>query len=274
MRRIPLLLVVMAGASRCSCPARPSQRPRGQPRARPTAALPTIGGTAQQGQTLTATSGSWDGTTPITYTYQWQRCNSSGSSCGSIGSATNQNYVASNGDVGRTIRVAGDGHERRRHEPGALRRDRRDRRARQRSGEHEAAGSVRDGAGRPDGHRRRRQLVGPEADHVHATSGRPAPPPAVCTDIAGATGIELSASARARSARSLRATVTATNSAGKTSAFSNLTAVVLAKASAPVEHEPAGDLRLGARSGRRFRPRPAPGRASRRTAVRLPVEPL
>ena len=43
--------------------------------------------------------------TPISYAYQWQRCNSSGSSCGSISNATNQNYVASSGDVGRTIRV-------------------------------------------------------------------------------------------------------------------------------------------------------------------------
>ena len=67
--------------------------------------LPTIAGTAQQGHTLTASNGSWGGVTPISFTYQWQRCNSSGSSCGSIGKAKNQNYVASSGDVGRTIRV-------------------------------------------------------------------------------------------------------------------------------------------------------------------------
>ena len=67
--------------------------------------LPTIAGTAKEGQTLTASNGSWGGVTPISYAYQWQRCNSSGSNCGSISRATNQNYVASGTDVGKTIRV-------------------------------------------------------------------------------------------------------------------------------------------------------------------------
>ena len=104
MRRIPLLLVAIAGAlmlmagSAFAGAARTAASPLNS-------SLPTIGGTAQTGHTLTASNGSWSGTAPIAYTYQWQRCNSSGSSCGSIGSATNQNYVASSGDVGKTIRV-------------------------------------------------------------------------------------------------------------------------------------------------------------------------
>jgi hypothetical protein len=35
---------------------------------------PDISGTAQDGQTLSANSGAWSGATPISYSYQWQRC--------------------------------------------------------------------------------------------------------------------------------------------------------------------------------------------------------
>ena len=40
--------------------------------------LPTIKGTAEDGQTLTAENGTWKGTPTITYTYQWELCNKSG----------------------------------------------------------------------------------------------------------------------------------------------------------------------------------------------------
>ena len=40
--------------------------------------LPTIGGEPVSGQTLKASPGTWSGTTPITYAYQWQRCPSNG----------------------------------------------------------------------------------------------------------------------------------------------------------------------------------------------------
>ncbi|HEX5224270.1 MAG TPA: hypothetical protein VFW29_03975, partial [Solirubrobacteraceae bacterium] len=38
---------------------------------------PSISGSAQQGQTLTTTNGSWSGE-PTSYSYSWQRCDSSG----------------------------------------------------------------------------------------------------------------------------------------------------------------------------------------------------
>jgi len=65
---------------------------------------PAIGGTLRAGQVLTVSSG-WDGTSPIDYSYQWQRCDPSGANCASIGDATGQSYLLVPADVGGTIRV-------------------------------------------------------------------------------------------------------------------------------------------------------------------------
>jgi hypothetical protein len=68
-------------------------------------ALPTVSGAATQGQTLTATSGSWTGT-PTGYGYQWADCNSSGASCTNISGAISNSYTLTSTDVGNTVRVA------------------------------------------------------------------------------------------------------------------------------------------------------------------------
>ena len=65
---------------------------------------PTVSGTTQRGQTLSAQSGSWSGTTPISFAYQWRRCSSSGGDCGNVGSNA-ATYTLGSGDVGHTIRV-------------------------------------------------------------------------------------------------------------------------------------------------------------------------
>ena len=66
---------------------------------------PTISGTAQQGQTLTASTGTWSGTQPISYGYQWRRCDTNGANCADISGATSQTDLLGSADVGSTIRV-------------------------------------------------------------------------------------------------------------------------------------------------------------------------
>jgi hypothetical protein len=67
---------------------------------------PTISGTPQQGQTLTADPGTWSGAQPIGYAYQWRRCDSAGASCANIAAATAKTYVPVSADIGSALRVA------------------------------------------------------------------------------------------------------------------------------------------------------------------------
>ncbi len=66
---------------------------------------PTISGTAIEGRTLTAQRGNWSGSTPITYKYQWMRCDGNATNCAEVANATNTAYVLGAGDVGGRIRV-------------------------------------------------------------------------------------------------------------------------------------------------------------------------
>jgi hypothetical protein len=73
-------------------------------------AEPSISGTPTVGRTLSASTGTWAGQTPITFTYQWVRCNADGglpdgSNCESISGATTSSYILSSTDVGRPLRV-------------------------------------------------------------------------------------------------------------------------------------------------------------------------
>jgi len=65
---------------------------------------PTIAGTPQQGQTLTASPGTWTAD-DATFAYQWQHCDAAGANCVAIAGATAQTYVVSSTDVGATLRV-------------------------------------------------------------------------------------------------------------------------------------------------------------------------
>ena len=59
---------------------------------------PAITGTAQEGQTLTCSTGTWTGNPTPTYAYQWKRNGSN------IGSATNSTYTLVTADVGQSIK--------------------------------------------------------------------------------------------------------------------------------------------------------------------------
>ncbi len=63
---------------------------------------PTIKGTAREGETLTASKGSWAGTGSAEYDYQWQRCTNA--SCSPIDHATGLSYRATSSDVGSTLK--------------------------------------------------------------------------------------------------------------------------------------------------------------------------
>ena len=65
---------------------------------------PTISGSPEVGQTLTADPGTWSGDTPISYAYQWRRCDTGGLNCGDT-AAIGQTYTLATADAGSTMRV-------------------------------------------------------------------------------------------------------------------------------------------------------------------------
>lgn len=67
--------------------------------------VPVISGSPVHLSVLSTTNGTWTGTAPITFTYAWQRCNTSGTSCSAIGSATASTYTLATADIASTIRI-------------------------------------------------------------------------------------------------------------------------------------------------------------------------
>jgi hypothetical protein len=66
---------------------------------------PSISGNPVVGQRLTGNRGEWVGNTPITYSFQWLRCNANGEDCAEIPGASDNTYVLVEADLNRRIRV-------------------------------------------------------------------------------------------------------------------------------------------------------------------------
>ncbi|HZT84104.1 MAG TPA: GH25 family lysozyme [Gaiellaceae bacterium] len=66
---------------------------------------PTIVGPPEAGQLLAAVPGTWEGGKPLTFTYQWRRCDAAGAGCAAITTATRESYRTSSLDVGHALKV-------------------------------------------------------------------------------------------------------------------------------------------------------------------------
>src|ERR671936_2064697 len=89
MRRLLLALAIFAftGVGTASAAAAPQNT-----------SPPTISGTAQQGETLTAAPGTWSGTQPIKYAYQWRRCDSTGGNRGDLSRRPHKTHTVTPSD--------------------------------------------------------------------------------------------------------------------------------------------------------------------------------
>src|SRR5919201_2020287 len=94
-RLIALVIVMLVGAGSAVAA---TTAPRNTVR-------PTISGTARVGELLTANPGTWSGTQPMTFAYQWRRCDTNGTSCSNIIGATSKTYTLTSVDVGNRLRV-------------------------------------------------------------------------------------------------------------------------------------------------------------------------
>ena len=66
---------------------------------------PEISGETEVGQKLTATTGSWSGSTPLSYSYAWHRCDEDGTGCTGILGGTEPDYRLQPEDYGHRLKV-------------------------------------------------------------------------------------------------------------------------------------------------------------------------
>lgn len=192
---------------------------------------PTVSGTRQQGQKLSASTGSWTGDATISYAFAWQRCSSSGSSCGDISGASGTTYTLGSSDVGRTIRVVVTASNSAGRASAAS----------SPTGTIAAAGSAPSAHKQPDPHGTAQvgQTVSVDNGSWYGTTPisytyqwQRCSPNGNCSNIGGATKssyVPVTGDVGYR----LRAIVTAQNSVGSTAIGSNVTAAVIPAPAAP-----------------------------------------
>ena len=66
---------------------------------------PTVSGRTEVNQPLRVEPGRWSGRQPITYAYQWLRCDNRGDNCVTQPGFVDDNYVLRDGDIGKRVRV-------------------------------------------------------------------------------------------------------------------------------------------------------------------------
>src|SRR5829696_61666 len=91
MRIITLACVVVGGAAALAVAADDLPITTDDPPT--TLRRPAVSGLPRQGETLTTSDGVWAGATPLTYRYQWRRCNATGDACEELPGATDARYT-------------------------------------------------------------------------------------------------------------------------------------------------------------------------------------
>jgi hypothetical protein len=94
------------GASTAASNATAAVREAPQPATGPkNTKAPVITGTPNRDQVLRVSPGTWTGTQPITFSYQWLRCDANGNNCSVLAGFSDDAYTVRDGDVGRRVRA-------------------------------------------------------------------------------------------------------------------------------------------------------------------------
>src|SRR5215210_3967278 len=197
---------------------------------------PTVSGTAQVGQTLTAEPGSWSGSEPIGYGYRWRRCDGGGGGCSDIAGADGQSYTLAEADLDSTLRVAvtatnAAGSSTASSQPTAL--VEAEPSAPVNSSPPTVSGTAREG----EQLSAQRGVWAGSEPIEYGYQWRRCSSLDVCEDIVGASAESYTLTA-ADVGFSMQVTVTATNAVGWSAASSQRTATVEAKPAAPVNSSP------------------------------------
>src|SRR5262245_12347794 len=103
-RRLPVTIALLVGGLIAVFAATGGVAGAAAPAPENTAA-PTVSGTAEEGQTLTAQTGTWQATPQAKFTFAWERCDSKAAGCAAIKDATANTYKLVAADVGHVVRV-------------------------------------------------------------------------------------------------------------------------------------------------------------------------